>query len=364
MDTMRLNTAEQAAALVDCAYETYGLTFHRPWLYDAEAILDLNRRGDVLSFVAMEGRQVVGHIAMIRPCFDVTQDGVGITDGAVREVGLSMVRPSHQGRGVQASISVTMMQHVLQSEIAGTYMKCVTHHTGSQKGARRSGAVPSGLLVGSVPRWIRYDGEAQDPDQPISCMQYQLSFRPRETALYVPEGFEWAWDVMDASCTPRTLAAPAPVEGETRMVVKWQGDRQLAQIYVTEAGADLADALEKKLRWLLEGHIQHVLVYLPADQPAVGVAGRELEALGLFPAGWIPDFYRGRRDALMYQASAFRGLDIGRIQVTGEDARAVVENVYGAWMRTRASRPQDLHAGTSSRIVSLDAVRQARVKAS
>jgi hypothetical protein len=195
-------------------------------------------------------------------------------------------------------------------------------------------------------------------------MQYQLSFRPRETALYVPEGFEWAWDVMDASCTPRTLAAPAPVEGETRMVVKWQGDRQLAQIYVTEAGADLADALEKKLRWLLEGHIQHVLVYLPADQPAVGVAGRELEALGLFPAGWIPDFYRGRRDALMYQASAFRGLDIGRIQVTGEDARAVVENVYGAWMRTRASRPQDLHAGTSSRIVSLDAVRQARVKAS
>ncbi|MEC7948317.1 MAG: hypothetical protein VX265_12190, partial [Myxococcota bacterium] len=115
---MRLTTDDQARALVDCAYEAYGLTFHRPWLYDAKAIRDMNERGDVLSFLAMENRQVVGHIAMIRPCFDVTLDGEAITDGATREVGLSMVRPTHQGRGVQASISVAMMQHVLQSDIA------------------------------------------------------------------------------------------------------------------------------------------------------------------------------------------------------------------------------------------------------
>jgi hypothetical protein len=364
METLRLTTEDQAQALVDCAYDTYGLTFHRPWLYDAKAILDLNQRGDVLSFVAMEDQRVVGHIAMIRPCFDVTQDGVGITDGATREVGLSMVRPTHQGRGVQASISVAVMQHVLQSDIAGTYMKCVTHHTGSQKGARRSGAVPTGLLLGSVPRWIRYDGEEQDQDQPISCMQYQLAFRPRDAELHVPEGFEWAWDVIDASGTPRSVARPALIQGETRMVVKWQGDRQLAQLYVTEAGPDLAERIEEKLSWLLEGHIQHVLVYLPGDQPAVGAAGRDLEALGLFPAGWIPDFYRGRRDALMYQASAFKGLDASRIHVAGDDAQALVGHVYGAWMRTRASRMQDLHAGTSDRVVSLDSVRQARERAS
>lgn len=364
METLRLTTEDQAKALVACAYDTYGLTFHRPWLYDAKAILDLNQRGDVLSFVAMEERRVVGHIAMIRPCFDVLQDGVGITDGATREVGLSMVRPTHQGRGVQASISVAMMQHVLQSDIAGTYMKCVTHHTASQKGARRSGAVPTGLLLGSVPRWIRYDGEEQDQDQPISCLQYQLAFRPQEAELHVPEGFEWAWDVIGASGTRRSVARPALIKGETRMVVKWQGDRQLAQLYVTEAGPDLAERIQEKLNWLLKGHIQHVLVYLPGDQPAVGAAGRELEAMGLFPAGWIPDFYRGRRDALMYQASAFKGLDASRIDVMGDDAKSLVGHVYGAWKRTRACRDQDLQADTNQRVVSLDSVRHARERAS
>ncbi|MEC7948009.1 MAG: hypothetical protein VX265_10600, partial [Myxococcota bacterium] len=261
-------------------------------------------------------------------------------------------------------ISVAMMQHVLQSDIAGTYMKCVTHHTASQKGARRSGAVPTGLLLGSVPRWVRYAGEEQDHSQPISCLQYQLAFRPREGAIHIPEGFEWAWDVIEASGTTRTVARPGVIDGETRLTVKWQGDRQLAQIYVTSAGVDLVERIEEKLRWLLEGHIQHVLIYLPGDQAAVGAAGRGLESIGLFPAGWIPDFYRGRRDALLYQASACKSIDAGRIQATGDDAKAIVGDVYGAWLRTRNARSQDLHAGRNDRVVSLDALREAREHAS
>jgi hypothetical protein len=302
METLRLSTVDHAKALVDCAYETYGLTFHRGWLYDPEAILDLNARGDVLSFLARQDGEVVGHLALIRPAYEVTDDGTPVTSGASRETGLSMVRPDARRGGVQAALALAAMQHLLTSDIAGTYMKCVAHHTGSQKGARRNGAVPTGLMLGSVPRWIKYGDDGDGSDEPISCVQYHLALRPQEKAAYVPEGFDWLPDLWASTCTPRVQALPRRIEGDTRMIVKWQGDRQHAQIYVLEAGADLAERLEERIGWLMRGHIAHVLVYLPGDSAAVGAAGRDLGDIGLFPAGWIPDYYKGRRDALLYQA--------------------------------------------------------------
>ena len=121
------------------------------------------------------------------------------------------------------------------------------------------------------------------------------------------------------------------------MTTKWQGDRLLAQIYVSHAGPDLCEQLEQTLRWLVGGHMQHVMVYLPGDSAAVAEAGPRLEEIGIFPAAWIPDFFRGKRDALLFQASVFRGLDESRIRTEGPEAGAIATRVYNAWKRTRAA---------------------------
>jgi hypothetical protein len=365
METLRLTTRDQARALVDCTYDTYGLTFHRDWVYDADRVMELNARGDVVSFLAMDGRDVVGHVAMLRPSFDVTDEGCPITSMACREVGLSMVRPTHQGQGVQAQISVAMMQYTMQSDIAGTFMKCVTKHTGSQKGARRAGGVPTGLMLGSIPRWVCYDDEEQASDQPISVVQYHITFRPSEKVLQVPQGFEWLPDVVANTGTTRLAPPPALVDGDTRLVVKWQGDRKLAQIYVMEAGRDLVEKLHERIQWLMGGHIAHVLVYMPGDAPAVGAAGPDLAAAGLSPAGWIPDFFRGRRDAILYQALTHQKLDVENIRVAGKDAISLAKNVHSGWQQTRdAQERREAAAAAAGSVVSLDAARRSRELAS
>ncbi len=45
----RLRTLDEAKALVDLVYDTYGLSFHREWMYHPEQMLELNRRGDITS---------------------------------------------------------------------------------------------------------------------------------------------------------------------------------------------------------------------------------------------------------------------------------------------------------------------------
>ena len=336
MDIVRLDSLDHARSLVECAYDIYGLTFHRGWLYEPEALVELNRSGDVTSLLAIDRGQVVGHLGLMRPSWDVRRGGVPITDPGLREVGLSIVRPDFRGEGVQALLGAAAFSMLAQEGAHGAYMKCVTHHTRSQKGALRFGAAPVALSLGSVPRFIVYDHEATDPAQPISTLGCYVPFRPMaEARAWLPEDYGWLKGAIGRAGVRRTQGPALGVVGETDMEVRWQADRQLGQIYVLHAGADLVERLREKLRWLVGGHIAHVAVYLPTDQPLLADLGPALAELGLFVSGLLPGFFRGERDALVLQAIAFSHLDPNAVQVTGEAATEVRDRVLAGWLETQ-----------------------------
>lgn len=335
METKRLTTLDEAKALVDCVYETYGLTYHRSWLYDAAHVLDQNRREDVVSFIAMEGTGVVGHLGLIRPAFELDDGGDPITSSDTRETGLSLVRPEARRKGVQAQLAMEGARWVFEGTLKYSFIKCVTHHVGSQKGAKRNGGVPTGLLLGSIPRWVRYNESSPQEDEPISTLQYLVPLRPTEGAVAMPEGFSWLPQVCAQASSPRTPLAPRAPAGETRLITKWQGDRKLAQIHVLRVGRDLVSRLEQELRWLVRGHILHVLIYLPGDEPGLASLGADLLDLGLFPAGWVPRYYASGADALLYQTNAFSRLKRSSIEVLDDEAAAVVDHVFEGWTATR-----------------------------
>ena len=106
MEVRRLATLDQAKSLVDCVYAVYGLTFHRSWLYNPEELLELNRSGEIMSYVAIDGDRVIGHLAAIQPYFEVNPDGHAYTESSFREVGLSIVLPEYRGQKIQAQLGV------------------------------------------------------------------------------------------------------------------------------------------------------------------------------------------------------------------------------------------------------------------
>jgi len=74
----------------------------------------------------------------------------------------------------------------------------------------------------------------------------------------------------------------------------------------------------------------HLTIFLPGDSPAVAAAGPALADLGMFAAGWIPGFYRGGGDALIYQVIAYQTLDPDRVLVA-EPGRSLKNEVVAAW---------------------------------
>jgi serine/threonine-protein kinase RsbW len=357
----RLRTLDEAKALVDLVYDTYGLSFHREWMYHPEQMLELNRRGDITSFIALDGDRVVGHTGFVRPFFELQPEpGRPLTDPRVQEAGLSVVAPRLRGQGVQAELGAAMFGHAVDSGLRGVMMRCVTHHPWSQRSATRAGGLPVGLLLGCVPRWVRYDNDDHQGDQPLSSLLIFTPLQPEQGAapLALPEGFGFV-RAISAGAGLERAPAPRGDRAETALVCAWNGAKQLASVLVPEVGADLVERLEQTVSWLICGHIAHVTVYIAADDARLAEAGPALRAMGLFPAGWLPGFFAGGRDAVVLQAVAWQELDPALIAVEGEAAAQIKAEVVGGWAASRGGPPAapPRHGAV---IVHLDARRRAR----
>jgi hypothetical protein len=332
MDIQRLHSLDQARALADCMYETYGLTFLRRWVYEPAEILEKNRKDEVRSYIAVEGSAVVGHLAAMVPALGLTDEGQPISAPGLAEVGLSVVRPQARRRGIQGELAMALFADVYDRGQHGAIMKCVTQHTRSQRTAMAIGGVPTALALGAIPRWVVYEGETQDPNQPISTLTVYVPTRPLPAApLALPEGLGWIADLVDPAGARRLPLAPGPARVQSsRILTDWQPDRQLATLHVSAVGADLIERIDERLAYLAGGHMDHITVYLPGDEPFVAGLGPALAALGLRPCGWLPGYLHGGRDALLLQWSRNLAPDPAQVQVVDGLAQHVKQAIFAA----------------------------------
>ena len=336
MEVRRLATLDQAKSLVDCVYAVYGLTFHRPWLYEPKQLLDLNQSGEIMSYVAIDDHRVIGHLAAIQPYFEVEPDGQAYTDPSFREVGLSIVQPEYRGQKIQAQLGMGMYADMVSQGVAGVMTKCVTNHLKSQNDALQMGGTPVALFLGSIPRWVVYGGEPGQQNQPISTINMYIPVcGPQERDLYLPQQLDWISERFLSVRAKRRVRRSGPIDGETRIESRWQADRQHAQIHVLSAGPDLVERLEETVRWLVGGKMAHLTIFLPGDSPAVAAAGPVFQDLGMFAAGWIPGFYRGGGDALIYQVIAYQTLDPDRVLVA-EPGLPLKREVVADWQQVKS----------------------------
>ncbi len=343
MDFIRLENRDHARLLVDLVYATYGLTFHRDWLYDPDRMLELNALGDLTSVIAVEDGQVVGHLAMIRPHFEVEVESGPVCADNIRECGLSIVHPDHRSKGIQEALALRLSQIAWEDGIRGAIMRCVTHHTFSQRSCRMMGGQPVALLLGSIPRWVSYDHDDPAEREPLSTLLQWVPVHPAEGthALVRPQGMAWMERAVEGIQESRTTPpADALLPEKSELCATWSGSRRLAYVHVTRVGRDLVSRLRETCRWLLGGHIAHISVFLPGDVPHVASVHSELQKMGLFPGGFIPGYLRGRRDAVIYQALAWSDLNPERIKVLRGDSEDILSSVLAA--RAAVARQPDL----------------------
>ena len=182
--------------------------------------------------------------------------------------------------------------------------------------------------------------------QPMTTLLMHVATSEDHRTSYVPEGWKGVvQQLIGPGSARRTLeafaAGDAPALGGPSLVRTWfEPSRKRGVIQVRRPGADLVRAVLDKVRWMADGHMEHVSVLIPIDTPAVAGMLPTMEEAGLFFGGYVPDL--DDRDCILMQWLDCDTLDIGAIDVIGDEAVALREAVRGDWQRARAaglSRP-------------------------
>ena len=353
VETRALESLDDAKRVGDLVYSTYGLTYHRGWLYEPEMLLKLNRSGALNSMIAIDrsagSENVIGHIATIRPYFEMLEDEAQAAPPTVLEVGLSIVHPEFRSKNVQNVMSMALLMHGTQrfKGLRGAYMKCVTQHTRSQQSARRFMGRAMAIHLGGVPAWVQCD-QRESTAGPLTTVAMHCPLGEHApTTSYVPDAeANLARQLFEAASLSRKFIAVRPgaadlPQGETKLTTRFDPARRQGTIRVTEPGHDLVERILDRADWLVGGAMQHVTILLPLSSAAVAAAVPDLQEAGLFLAGFIPDLEGV--DTMILQILDVPEIDLATIETVGDEARTLLSEVFRRW---RATREQTL-TGTS-----------------
>jgi hypothetical protein len=325
-----LRDLDDARRVADLVYEAYGLTYHRAFLYEPRELLHLNASGNLHSWLAFSGDQLVGHLATIRPWFEIEEPGA---EPPVLEVGLSIVARASRHQGVQTELSRVALRGTAErnEHFRGIYMKCVTTHTSSQQTAQHFGGRATALFPAGVPALVR-----NAPGAPTTTILLHAPYgdHPMRTLHAAPEHAPMLAEIYAGLSVRRELhlvrGAAAPREG-TRLRHWFDPARRQGLVWVKSAGADVVERVRAEVEWLRKGEMEHVTVLLPLDSPWAALSAPMIEELGLFCGGVIPDL--GGVDTLVLQQVVATEEQLGRIEVVGPDAARLKEQVLAAWRR-------------------------------
>ncbi len=334
---IRLTRREEAEALAKCVYATYGLTFHRSYLYDPDRTLGLNSEGHLTSFLAMEGDRCVGHMALIRPYYEYSEAGTPVAGERVREAGLSMVRPDFRTSGIQARLSAHTYHAARAGGFEGLMARCVTHHTAAQRACLAHGGLPTAMFLGGVPAWVRYGGE-HDQRLPISTLGFYVPLNEgQDTQVYLPridrDVYEDIYGRLDQQ---RSFldADDAPGMGRpTKLKVHFDPQKQQGRIHVLRSGPDVEDRVMDCFNWLMAGHIRHVTLLAPLDSPHTARAMPAWKAHGAMFGGILPAM--GMGDVVVMQGIRLSRIDPDSIRVADPLGTAIRERCVDDWYRVQ-----------------------------
>jgi GNAT superfamily N-acetyltransferase len=282
--------AGEGASLVSCLRRCYGESHVDPGLYDAAAIDAAIAAGLRRSAVAVTpGGEVVAHLGIsLRRPGDITAD-----------VGLTLVDPSHRGRGLARRLSVDVGRMALEMGLVGLHDYPVTVHGATQRLAAEH-AHTVGLLLDNLPADVEFNAMEADADAraTASLVRYVPLGDQPEREVYVPRAYaELAASLYETAGLPRRIVAEdgmrkatAP-DAETGFERERDERRGVLKLSVTSPGRMTA-ALEREA--LAEGGGSRATqIDVPLREPQAACVATRLREIGFFFGALLPEYRDG-----------------------------------------------------------------------
>jgi hypothetical protein len=272
---------DDAFELTRCIFRCYGWTYAVQDMYFPDRIAAAIGSGRRVGGVAVTpDGEVVAHVGFAFVADGVVEGGVAVTD------------PRFRGRGLMGQVSGEVDLGALGvNAIMG---RAVLTHPVTQKASMGRGATLVGMFL-----------DAAGPVQQVGFtdglidhrMSYAVTYNPLvpldPAQIWVPARYQaLVRHVLEPSEIPLTLAEAqsAPVPPVSVMTSSYDALKQAGTVKVATVGDDLVAALDGILGQFRAAGAEQVLVYLPADQPALATVGAGLPSLQLAYAALLPRF--------------------------------------------------------------------------
>jgi len=310
---------EEAVEVCRCVYDCYGYSYANENIYFPERVAAMNQEGRLLSSVAVTQQgEMGGHFALI------------FYDNLPAEIGIAVTKKKFRGQGFARQLGEFLEEEALKQGLRGLQVKEVTAHPYTQKFCIKLGYHDCGLLLAHSPKSLSFKGIADTLKQRNSdVLGFKYLSEPTLRKLFAPlhhrSMIEHLYNNIGDRVECVLESNPKPTSDQCVMEVKVHHLRSLAEILVIDSGDDTMLALRSEMRKVFMDEIQVIELYLSLKDPMTPQYVPQLEQLGFFFTGILPETAQG--DSLIMQYFNGVHIDYDQIVLVTDVAKQLLEYI-------------------------------------
>lgn len=284
--------ATDAKALGDLFSRCYGDTYGSSEFYDAVELARRIETGSLRSVVAVdEADSVLGHT------------GINVRDGAalVCETGNTVVDPAARGQGLLKRLAAGLTELVRLDGFTGYVHFPTTAHPIMQRASVSDGGVETGVMLSYVSADTRYEAIDDTRESIAERLAATIAYQPLADAparlVRLPSRYERL--ILGFYSSAGLTRENAPIErgnvtgGGANKFSDPSYSARRGVLYSSVGRAD-REAFDVRLTQLQAGLTRHdpevCHIDLPLDSPLIDEQVLQLNSLGFFFAGLLPEF--------------------------------------------------------------------------
>lgn len=325
--TLRLMRPDETVSLARLIYRVYGYTYPHEDIYYPEKFASLLESGLVTSCIAVnEQEEIVGHLGVF---LETPEDHVG-------ESALAAVDPRYRGRGLFPRMKKMMMDEIADKGILGLYSRAVTVHVASQKSNVKMGAKETGFVLAHSPPTAIFKKMKTDEVEirRTVALFYVLVVPDTEQTVFLPyKHQEILGKIYKHTELKRVLKMADPdnvdLAPHSEIHSHLLPEMSSAFLRVKEYGTDFMDELQLQIQDLNQRRVELIVLDLPLKDPNTAILCPEIEKMGFFFCGLMPEYLDG--DALRLQYLNNVSFDPETVDVYSEFAKEIFSYVVHEW---------------------------------
>jgi len=314
---------EEAIEVSRCAYKSHGYSFFDDNIYFPERLAELNQSEELISLVAVTKDNVfMGHSALHYP-------HVG---AKIAELTYAFVNMEYRGQGCMTRLCEQLFNMDKKYPLTGVYANAVTNHLFTQKVLVKYAINDCGVYLAASPGTWVFRGISGESKQRLSVI---LSFKyltpPLPMTLYPPAKHRDMVEKLyknigaehDYRCPDEKQ--PSVIREKSSLRTDIYSSEECAEIWVEQSGGDLIKQVSAALHDLRLKQLGAIYIYLNLEDPATYSLTSELEKLGFFFSGILPQTDMG--DTLILQYLNNVEMDYSKIQVLTDTGRKLIDYI-------------------------------------